>query len=262
LAWIILAKNMNALLTLENKTIVISGASAGIGRQCAITASNLGASLIIIGRNKERLKKTHAQLKPGGHLALCCDLTDSGQLKELLADAINKTDKVSGLIHSAGIEMTKPLQAMSKSDYENLFAVNVIAGFELSRIISHKKHISPKGGSFVFIGSVMGALGQPGKIGYCASKGALVAGVKAMALELCAKKIRVNCLLPGIVETEMTKKLFESMMPESKQAIVDKHPLGLGKPEDVAYLSSFLLSDLSRWITGESISIDGGYSAE
>ena len=150
---------------------------------------------------------------------------------------------------------------MTKTDFENLFAVNVIAGFELCKIISHKKYISPDGGSFVFIGSVMGVLGQPGKIGYCASKGALVAGVKAMALELSAKKIRANCLLPGIVETGMTTKLFDSVLPENRQAIVDKHPLGLGTPEDVAYLSSFLLSDLARWITGASIAIDGGYSA-
>lgn len=249
------------MLTLENKTIVISGASAGIGRQCAITAANLDATLIIIGRNRDRLEETHAQLKSGKHRALCCDLTDSEKLKELLADAIATTGRVSGIIHSAGIEMTKPLQVMTKTDFENLFAVNVIAGFELSKILSHKKYISPDGGSFVFIGSIMGVLGQPGKIGYCASKGALIAGVKAMALELSAKKIRVNCLLPGIVETEMTTKLFNSMLPENRQAIVDKHPLGLGAPEDVAYLSSFLLSDLARWITGASIAVDGGYSA-
>jgi NAD(P)-dependent dehydrogenase (short-subunit alcohol dehydrogenase family) len=249
------------LLTLNDKTIVISGASAGIGRQCAITASNLGATVIIIGRNKKRLEETNARLRPGDHQTLCCDLTDCAELKDLLTDATQKTGKINGLIHSAGIEMTKPLQSMTKSDYENLFAINVIAGFELSKIIAHKKHISPDGGSFVFIGSVMGALGQPGKIGYCASKGALVSGVKAMALELSAKKIRANCLLPGIVETKMTQELFESMMPENKQAILDKHPLGLGKPEDIANLSSFLLSDMARWITGETIAIDGGYSA-
>lgn len=107
----------------------------------------------------------------------------------------------------------------------------------------------------------MGIMGQPGKIAYCASKGALIAGVRAMALELSGKKSRANCLLPGIIQTEMTTKLFDSMMPENRQAIVDKHPLGLGTPEDVAYLSSFLLSDAARWITGESIAIDGGYSA-
>jgi len=252
---------VNNLLTLNNKTIVISGASAGIGRQCAITAANLGASLIIIGRNSERLEETRAQLQPGGHHVICCDLTDFKRLKSLLSDAINTTGKVSGLIHSAGIEMTKPLQAMSTADYEQLFAVNVIAGFELGKIIAHKKHISPEGASLVFIGSVMGILGQPGKIGYCASKGALVAGVRAMALELSAKKIRANCILPGIVETGMTKELFNSMMPENKKAIIDKHPLGLGRPQDVAFLSSFLLSDLAIWITGASIAIDGGYSA-
>lgn len=253
---------MTNFLTLHNKTIVVSGASAGIGRQCAIIASNLGATVIIIGRNKERLEETREQLTQGQHVSICCDLTNSARLKELLTDVIKKAGKLNGLVHSAGIEMTKPLQSMNTADYESLFAINVVAGFDLSKIIAHKKFISPSGGSFVFIGSVMGVLGQPGKIGYCASKGALIAGVRAMALELSAKKIRANCILPGVVETAMASKLFESMMPENKQAIIDKHPLGLGKPEEVAYLSSFLLSDLARWITGESIVIDGGYSAK
>jgi len=252
---------MMNMLTLENKIIVISGASAGIGRQCAITAANLDATLVIIGRNKDRLEETYAQLKPGKHRVLCCDITDLEKLKELLADTIASTGRVNGIIHSAGIEMTKPLQAMNRIDFENLFAVNVIAGFELSKILSHKKYISPDGGSFVFIGSVMGVLGQAGKIAYCASKGALIAGVKAMALELTTKKIRVNCVLPAVVQTEMSEKLFEGMPEESRQEIIAMHPLGLGTPEDVAHACLFLLSDAARWITGTNLFVDGGYSA-
>ena len=142
-----------------------------------------------------------------------------------------------------------------------MFSVNVIAGFELAKIISKKKYLYKNGASFVFISSVMGILGQLGKIGYCSSKGSLISGVKAMALELASKKIRVNCILPGVVETEMSNEMFQKLSEESKKNIVDMHPLGLGKPEDIAYACVYLLSDSARWVTGTNLIIDGGYSA-
>jgi NAD(P)-dependent dehydrogenase (short-subunit alcohol dehydrogenase family) len=150
---------------------------------------------------------------------------------------------------------------MTTLKYNEIFSVNVFSGFELAKIISKKNYINDAGGSFVFISSIMGMVGQPGKIGYCASKGALLAGSRAMALELAAKKIRVNCVCPSIVETEMTEKLFQGLPEESKQEIIKMHPLGLGKPEDVASAALFLLSDTSRWITGSQLVVDGGYSA-
>jgi NAD(P)-dependent dehydrogenase (short-subunit alcohol dehydrogenase family) len=174
---------------------------------------------------------------------------------------VSKLGKVDGFIHSAGIDMTKPVKIMTATDYETLFAINVISGFEVAKILSKNRYLSSNGGSFIYISSVMGILGEPGKVGYSATKGALISGVKSLALELISKKIRVNCLLPGIVETEMVKNLFESLLDDARQAIIKKHPLGLGTPEDIAYCCAFLLSDISRWITGSSITIDGGYSA-
>jgi len=114
---------------------------------------------------------------------------------------------------------------MQSSYYEKMFRINVISGFELARIISKKKYLDERGASFVFISSVMGILGQAGKVGYCSSKGALLSGAKAMALELVKKNIRVNCILPGIVETEMTNKMFENLSEDSKKAIIEMHPL-------------------------------------
>jgi NAD(P)-dependent dehydrogenase (short-subunit alcohol dehydrogenase family) len=108
----------------------------------------------------------------------------------------------------------------------------------------------------------MGILGQPGRIGYCSSKGALVSGVKAMSLELAKKNIRVNCILPGVVETEMSNEMFQRLSEESKKEIIDMHPLGLGMPEDIANASAFLLSDAAKWMTGSNLIIDGGYSAK
>jgi len=252
---------LDSILNLKNKNIIITGASSGIGRQCAITFSKLGANIILIARNKERLKDTLNKLEKGNHLIVPQNITEYDKLEEVVNIAVDKIGRISGFVHSAGIEMTLPLRSMTPSYYEDMFAINVISGLELARIISKKKYLDKNGASFVFISSVMGILGQLGKIGYCSSKGSLISGVKAMALELAFKKIRVNCILPGVVETEMSNEMFQKLSEESKKNIVDMHPLGLGKPEDIAYACVYLLSDSARWVTGTNLIIDGGYSA-
>ena len=252
---------MDSIFNLKNKNIIITGASSGIGRQCAIIFSQLGANVILIARNKERLKDTFNKLEKGNHLIIPQEITEYIELEEVIDNTIHKVGKISGFVHSAGIEMTLPLRNMQSSYYEEIFSVNVIAGFELARIISKKKYINKDGASFVFISSVMGILGQAGKVGYCSSKGALISGARAMAMELEKKNIRVNCILSGVVETEMTNKMVENLPEESKKSIIDMHPLGLGKPEDIANACTFLLSDASRWITGTNLIVDGGYSA-
>jgi NAD(P)-dependent dehydrogenase (short-subunit alcohol dehydrogenase family) len=252
---------MNLAFSLSNKNIIITGASSGIGRECAITFSQLGANVILIARNEERLKKTFNKLSKGNHIVIVQDITKYDKLEEIVSNAVKKVGKISGFVHSAGIEITLPLRSMTPSYYEDMFAINVISGLELARIISKKKYLDKNGASFVFISSVMGILGQLGKIGYCSSKGSLISGVKAMALELAFKKIRVNCILPGVVETEMSNEMFQKLSEESKENIVDMHPLGLGKPEDIAYACVYLLSDSARWVTGTNLIIDGGYSA-
>jgi len=252
---------MNNHFSLENKNILITGASSGIGRQCAITFSQLGANIILIARNKERLKETYNKLDKGNHLIISQDITEYDKLEQIIKYSVEKVGRISGFVHSAGIEMTLPLRSMQPSYYEKMFSVNVIAGFELAKIISKKKYINKERASFVFISSVMGILGQPGKIAYCSSKGALISGIRAMALELAKKNIRANCILPGVVETEMSNEMFQKLSEESKKSILEMHPLGLGKPEDIANACAFLLSDASRWITGTNLIVDGGYSA-
>jgi len=248
-------------LNLNNKNIIITGASSGIGRQCAITFSQFGANIILVARNKEKLEQTLNKLNKGNHITFVQDLTKYDKLEEIVATAVKNIGRISGFVHSAGTEMILPLKGMQPSYYEKMFAINVIAGFEIAKIISKKKYLDEKGASFVFISSVMGILGQPGRVGYCSSKGALISGVKAMSLELAKKNIRVNCILPGVVETEMSNEMFQRLSEESKKEIIDMHPLGLGKPEDIANASAFLLSDAAKWMTGSNLIIDGGYSA-
>ena len=253
---------MNSYFSLNNKNIIVTGASSGIGRQCAIAFSQFGANIILVARNKDRLEQTYYKLSKGNHIIIPQDITEYDKLEEIVKNSVEEVGKISGFVHSAGVEMTLPLRSMNSSYYENMFAINVISGFELARIISKKKYFDEKGGSFVFISSVMAILGQAGKVGYCSSKGALISGVKAMALELVSKNIRVNSVLPGVVETEMLKKMLEKLSEESKKSIIDMHPLGLGKAEDIANTCAFLLSDASRWITGTNLIVDGGYSAK
>lgn len=253
---------MSSISNLNGKNIIVTGASSGIGRQCAITASKFGANVILIARNKERLEETYNQLKEAEHLCFSHDIIKYDKLEEIIKLSVEKVGKISGFVHSAGIEMTLPLRSMRPSHYKKMFATNVISGFEFAKIISKKKYLNENGASFVFISSIMGILGQIGKVGYCSSKGALITGCKAMALELASKKVRINCILPGVVETEMTKKMFDRISEDSKKSIVGMHPLGLGKPEDIANVCAFLLSNAARWMTGSNLIVDGGYSAK
>lgn len=250
------------MLNLNNKLILVTGASSGIGKASAILASKAGAKVVLIGRNKERLIETYNLLEGTGHLYHLIDVTDYSKLESVINESVEKAGLFSGFIHSAGIEFTRPLQVMSNEVYENIFAVNVISTFEISRLLSKKKYINPSGASFVFISSIRALYGQKGAVGYSSSKAALVGGTKSMALELAPRNIRVNCILPAFVDTEMTKKTFANLPESSVIEIQKKHPLGIGKPEDVANAALFLLSDLSKWITGIDLIVDGGYHIE
>ena len=254
---------MENCFSLEGKNIIITGASSGIGKQSAIAASQAGANVILIGRDKDRLKETHNLLAKGNHLLFSQDISQYDKLEEIISQTVEQLGKISGFIHSAGIHLTMPLSAMKPERYEKLFSVNVVSGFELARIISKNKYLSENGASFIFIASITGTVGQKALVGYCSSKGALIAGSKAMALELAAKKIRVNCVSPGHINgTMMSDDVFSTLPQESKKTIVDSHPLGLGEPSDVANSCVFLLSKAAKWITGTNLIVDGGYNAQ
>jgi len=250
------------IFSLNNKTILITGASSGIGRQTAIDCSHRGANLILLGRRKEELEKTHNLLSKGNHSLFVCDITTYGSLEAVISKGVEYSGKIYGFVHCAGIEATVPINNMRPENYDMFYSANVISAFEIVKIISKKKYLSPEGTSIVLISSIMGLLGQPGKTAYCSSKGALISGCKALALELAYKGIRVNCILPAIVQTEMTNELFKNLSDESVNAIIKMHPLGLGSPEDVSNACIFLLSKASRWITGSNLIVDGGYSAQ
>jgi NAD(P)-dependent dehydrogenase (short-subunit alcohol dehydrogenase family) len=139
--------------------------------------------------------------------------------------------------------------------------VNVYGAMNVTRLLTRRQNISPQGGSIIFISSIMGVAGENGKSLYSMTKGALIAGTRSLAIELAPRKIRVNCISPGVVETPMSNSAIYSQHAESLDKIRNLHPLGLGSPTDVANACTFLLSDASKWITGINLIIDGGYTA-
>ena len=253
---------MTNSFSLINRNIVVTGASSGIGKQCAISCSQMGANVILLDRNEQKLKETFDILEEGNHSFYSLDLTNFSDIEPVIKEVVSKIGKISGLIHSAGIGMTLPLKLLTPTHYNKVININVIAGLELVRILSKKKYLDNVGASYVLIASVMSIVGDIGNVAYCLSKGALVPATKALALELAKKNIRVNCVSPGVIETEMAIELFKTISIEAKELLIKKHPLGLGRVTDVAYACIFLLADASKWVTGTNLIVDGGYCAQ
>lgn len=250
------------LFSLRNKTILITGASSGIGRSCAVQCSKMGASLLLMGRNVDELNRTVSELQPGTKVEMIvADFSKMVDLELVIAEKILTIGKIAGFIHCAGVEKTLPLKKQTSEVFQSIFDINVLAGFELAKIISLKKYKAEKA-SFVFIASVAGMVGESGKTIYSASKGAVISGARSMSMELARSDIRVNSISPAMVKTPILEKMFDGIGEEASQNIIKKHPLGIGEPEDVANACVFLLSDAAKWITGTNLVVDGGYTAQ
>jgi NAD(P)-dependent dehydrogenase (short-subunit alcohol dehydrogenase family) len=241
--------------SIKNKKILITGASSGIGKTTAIECSKMGAELIIVGRNEQRLNITYSALVGKKHSKYIIDLNNLSEVKYL----ISKIDKVDGIVHSAGVTKNIPFNFVSRENLDNVFNINFYAPTELTRLLLKEKKIG-KFGSIVFISSISGVYcSAVASSIYSASKGAINGLVKGMALDLAPKEIRVNCINPGVINTE----IFSSGIISNEQLMEDKkhYPLKrFGQPEDVAYGVIYLLSDASSWITGTNLIIDGGYT--
>jgi len=247
---------MHNPFTLNDKTILVTGASAGIGKQIAISASEMGAKLILTGRSTEKLEATLGLLKGEGHKLVAADLNEENAINTL----IDNCSGINGVVHSAGILKTLPFKFSNQAELQKIMRVNFEAPFVLTQQLLKNKKITA-GSSIVFISSLSGAGTVASGISmYSASKGAINASVKVMALELAFQKIRVNSICPGMVMTEMNSE-NNTLTPE--QLLEDEkrnYPLGYGRSEDVANAVIFLLSDGSKWMTGTNMIIDGGAS--
>lgn len=245
-----------------NQKILIVGASSGIGKATAISLSKQGAKLVLIARSEEKLKEVLGFCEGTGHSFFAINVKDEKALDQAICLCGKDTGiPFTGFVYTAGQEGTVPLK-FAKSDFLiDILQVNTIPALLITKILQKKGNFSSEGGAVVFVSSVMGSLGQPAKAAYCMSKGALMAMSKALALELASKKIRVNCVSPGMVATEMSDKILQSISEVSVNEIKKMHPLGIGKVEDVVNGIEFLISEKSKWITGIDLLVDGGYSS-
>lgn len=243
----------NNPFSLNGKVVLITGASSGIGRSTAVECAKMGAALIVTGRNEDRLAETLSSLSGDNHTSFIADLTLETDL-ERLVDSVNTLD---GIVLCAGTGVTCPFQFATRDKLDKVFQTNFFAPVELLRLLVKRKKIK-KGASVVFISSVGGVYSiNPGNSVYGASKSAFNSMMRFSAKELAAKKIRVNSVNPGMVETPLIHGGVFS--EEDRTNDIAKYPLGTyGRPEDVAYGIIYLLSDASGWVTGSSLIIDGG----
>lgn len=248
-------------ISLHGKKYIITGASSGIGKATSLLLSKLGATLILIDLDEEGLLVT-AQMCENETKILPIDLLDSKELKQKIAGAVLEVGKLNGFVHLAGRPYLSPLKSINEKVLLDVLKLNSIVGLELAKICSNKSIFSGELGVFIFISSVYGCVGSSANVGYAMSKSALHGITKSLAIELAPKGIRVNCIAPGFVKTNMLNTISGSFNPDYDELINKLHPLGLGDAEDVANSIAFLVSDMAKWITGSIINVDGGFTAQ
>lgn len=243
--------------TLEGKTILVTGASSGIGRGIAVECSKMGAKMVINGRNRERLQETCEMLSGEGHVMIQADLS----LQEGIDRLVEECAVVNGCVHSAGIPKICSVKHIDRTLLEEIVNINETAPILITSQLLKKKKLQKKS-SVVFIASMSGIfMANTGEGPYAATKGALSGFVKTAALELAPQGTRVNAICPGLVPTDILK-LSNTIFSEEhlKEVMSDRYPLKrFGTPEDVAYAAIYFLSDASSWITGVNLLVDGGY---
>lgn len=239
------------LFSLENRTVLVTGASSGLGRAIAIVCAEAGAKVILTARNEDRLLETLSMMKTGDHKVISYDITHT----DLLDDFVEQLPSMDGVVFCAGVLQTIPVKFITEKALLQMMTTNSFAPFMMAQRLA-RNNIIQKDGSVVFISSIAANSAAIGNAIYAASKGAVSSFARCMALELSRQKIRVNCILPGLIRTGISDTNIVSKSDLDKEE--SHYPLGPGYPEDVAAAALFLLSPASRWITGTSLVVDGG----
>lgn len=238
------------MINLENKTILITGATGGIGKEIVSTCLFLGAKVFAVGRNVNKLDDLAHNKKL---ITIKCDLTDSEEVDVLFS----KIESLDGIVHCAGRIYPYPIKFIKEKQFKEVYSINTENIFTLTARLFNQKLIS-KNASFVFMSSISVQHPYMGGSLYVSSKAAIEAFSKSVALEFAHEGIRSNCIAPALVQTDIYERTKNAYTEEQWENIERQYPLGIGKPKDVANLTVFLLSNLSSWITGTTIPMDGG----
>lgn len=243
---------------LKDKTALVTGGSGGIGLAIATLFAEQGAKVAILGTNPEKGQKAAAGINENLSSSVChfyqVDVSQTQQTEECLKQILAAFGKVDILVNNAGITRDQLLMKMTEQEWDEVLAVNLKSCYNTCRVVS-RAMLKARSGKIINISSVVGLTGNAGQANYAASKGAIIAFTKALALELASRNILVNCLAPGFIETNMTSNLTSAQ----RETIISKIPLGrMGKPEEIANAALFLATNLSDYITGQVITVDGG----
>ena len=245
---------------MAGRTVLVTGASSGLGRAAAEMIAGCGGRIIGVGRDEARLGAAIDALAGQGHQARVCDLSDADAAAALVGEASKDAGGLHGLFHSAGEGLILPTRLTKPANIQAVFGAAVNGAFGLVRGAARQGVMAP-GASLVLMSSVAAHRGRAGMAAYSAAKAAIEGAVRALAVELAPREIRVNALAAGGVQTEMNERITANLAEGGADAYAAAHPLGMGRPEDVAAAVLFLLSPAARWITGTAMVVDGGYSA-
>lgn len=248
--------------SLENQHILITGASSGIGKESAIQFAKQGAKLTLIARDEKRLQETLSHLEGTGHNALSYDLSNAEGIPQLMKDLSEKHGRFHGIFHAAGIESVTPITILKESVIDSVFGASIKASLFFAKALSSAKVRAEGPTSLVLMSSISGSVGEKGFSVYAASKAAIDGATRSLACELAEKQIRINTIVAGAVKTAMHERMTRFLDDTHLKAFENKHLLGFGESEDIANAALFLLSPASKWITGTTLVVDGGYTCQ
>lgn len=247
---------MFSLIDLTNKNIIVTGASSGIGKETAKLLSRLGAKVILIARREDKLKEVSEEISGAAYYSY--DLSDLDGIADLVKKIVSDNGAVDGFVHSAGIGSSRPIKMLKPKILNEIMTVNYYSFIELVRCITDRKKFNP-GLSIVGVSSVSSKQGNQSKTAYAASKAAMDASVRCLAKEWSKKKIRINTVNPGLINTDIYQQFLNNGGDgEDGKIVMQRQYMGLGDPSDVANMIAYLLSDAAKFITGSSVDLDGG----